>query len=68
MFDDIIETTGASDCVDCDVGKYSNETGTSIYCFYMYHVLEEEIPIQVGIICVEETKLLLFIHHSVYII
>ena len=30
--------------------------------------VEEEIPVQVGIICVEETKLLLFIHHSVYII
>ena len=38
VFDEIIETTGASDCVDCDVGKYSNETGTSIYCVYMYHV------------------------------
>ena len=71
MFDDIIETTGSSttaDCVDCDVGKYSNETGTSVYCFYMIMCVEEEIPVQVGIIRVEETKLslsLLFV--SVYI-
>ena len=28
MFDDIIETTGASVCVDCDVGKYSTENGS----------------------------------------
>ena len=50
MFDDIIETTGASVCVDCDVGKYSKATGTSVYCFYMIMCVEEEIPVQVGII------------------